>query len=144
MVVGDVGLDLERTPFYEKELTLRFARSYGPGRYDRTYEEWGVDYPIGHVRWTEGRNLEAVLDLVATAKVQCDDLVTHEFPVDQAATPTRCSSRTSPTSASSSPTRTASARTRRVVALAPRRVGGERRRSARRRKLRPHDPRPGP
>lgn len=84
VVVGDVGLDLERTPFYEKELTLRFARSYGPGRYDRSYEEWGVDYPIGHVRWTEGRNLEAFLDLVAAKKLVVGDLVTHEFPIDRA------------------------------------------------------------
>ncbi len=84
VVVGDVGLDLERTPFYEKELELRFARSYGPGRYDRTYEEWGVDYPIGYVRWTEGRNMEAFLDLLASGRVAVGDLVTHTFPVEQA------------------------------------------------------------
>ena len=57
VVVGDVGLALDRRPFYEKEISLRFARSYGPGRYDPSYESWGVDYPAGHVRWTEGRNL---------------------------------------------------------------------------------------
>lgn len=85
VVVGDIGLELERTPFYEKELTLRFARSYGPGRYDRSYEEWGVDYPIGHVRWTEGRNLEAFLDLLAAEKLTVHDLVTHEFSIEQAA-----------------------------------------------------------
>jgi predicted dehydrogenase/threonine dehydrogenase-like Zn-dependent dehydrogenase len=84
VVVGDVGLNLARTPFYEKELSLRFARSYGPGRYDRTYEDWGVDYPIGHVRWTEGRNLEAVLDLMAGSKLAVRDLVTHEFPIEKA------------------------------------------------------------
>ncbi|WP_239396735.1 bi-domain-containing oxidoreductase [Frankia sp. CiP3] len=84
VVVGDVGLELERTPFYEKELELRFARSYGPGRYDPTYEEWGVDYPIGYVRWTEGRNMEAFLDLVAGGRVKVGDLVTHTFPVEQA------------------------------------------------------------
>jgi predicted dehydrogenase/threonine dehydrogenase-like Zn-dependent dehydrogenase len=84
VVVGDVGLDLQRTPFYEKELRLLFARSYGPGRYDRTYEEWGVDYPIGYVRWTEGRNLSAFLDLVASSRLSVDDLVTHTFPVEQA------------------------------------------------------------
>jgi len=84
VVVGDVGLELERRPFYDKELSLLFARSYGPGRYDRSYEEWAVDYPIGHVRWTEGRNLEAVLDLLATGRVTFEDLVTHEFAFDEA------------------------------------------------------------
>jgi predicted dehydrogenase len=84
IVVGDVGLDLERMPFYERELQLRFARSYGPGRYERSYEDWGVDYPVGHVRWTEGRNLEAVLDLLASGRLAVDDLVTHRFPVADA------------------------------------------------------------
>lgn len=84
VVVGDVGLKLARTPFYEKEIDLRFARSYGPGRYDRTYEEFAVDYPIGHVRWTEGRNIEAFLDLVHRDRVPVDDLVTHVFGVDEA------------------------------------------------------------
>ncbi|RZU74583.1 hypothetical protein EV384_3057 [Micromonospora kangleipakensis] len=84
VVVGDVGLELDRRKFYERELDLRFARSYGPGRYDRTYEEWGVDYPIGHVRWTARRNIEAYLDLVASGRVTVDDLVTHVFPVEQA------------------------------------------------------------
>ncbi|MCO1653876.1 bi-domain-containing oxidoreductase [Pseudonocardia humida] len=84
VVVGDVGLDLARTPFYEKEIELRFARSYGPGRYERSYEEFAVDYPVGHVRWTEGRNIEAFLDLVGRGRVTVDDLVTHVFPVDEA------------------------------------------------------------
>ena len=65
VIVGDVGLQLSRTPFYERELSLRFARSYGPGRYEPSYEAWGVDFPAGQVRWTEGRNFEAVLDLLA-------------------------------------------------------------------------------
>lgn len=86
VVVGDVGLELERTPLYEKEITLRLARSYGPGRYERSYEEWGIDYPIGHVRWTEGRNLEAVLDLLAAGKVSFEDLVTHRYDLDDVAT----------------------------------------------------------
>lgn len=81
VVVGDVGLELSRTPFYEKELSLLFARSYGPGRYEREYEEYGVDYPAGQVRWTEGRNFEAVLDLVAAGRLRVDDLVTHTFPI---------------------------------------------------------------
>jgi threonine dehydrogenase-like Zn-dependent dehydrogenase len=85
VIVGDVGLDLDRTPFYERELSLRFARSYGPGRYEASYEGWGVDYPAGQVRWTEGRNLEAVLDLLAAGRLQVADLVTHVFDIAQAA-----------------------------------------------------------
>lgn len=84
VVVGDVGLELQRTPFYMKEVDLRFARSYGPGRYERTYEEYGVDYPVGQVRWTEGRNIEAYLDLVATGGLRVDDLVTHVFDISDA------------------------------------------------------------
>lgn len=85
VVVGDVGLDLDRRPFYDRELNLRFARSYGPGRYERSYEEWGVDYPAGLVRWTEGRNLEAVLDLLGSGRLRVADLVTHRFPIAEAA-----------------------------------------------------------
>jgi predicted dehydrogenase/threonine dehydrogenase-like Zn-dependent dehydrogenase len=84
VVVGDVGLELDRTPFYERELSVRFARSYGPGRYDPSYEAWGVDYPAGQVRWTEGRNFEAVLDLLAGGRLVIGDLVTHQFPIDRA------------------------------------------------------------
>lgn len=84
VVVGDIGLELARTPFYERELTLLFARSYGPGRYEREYEEYGVDYPAGQVRWTEGRNFEAVLDLLAAGRLRVDDLVTHAFPIGEA------------------------------------------------------------
>ena len=85
VVVGDVGLELDRRPFYERELTLRFARSYGPGRHDRSYEEWGVDYPAGLVRWSEGRNQEAVLDLLAGGRLEVADLVTHRFAIADAA-----------------------------------------------------------
>ncbi|HVE62578.1 MAG TPA: bi-domain-containing oxidoreductase [Mycobacteriales bacterium] len=85
VVVGDLGLELSRTPFYEKELSLLFARSYGPGRYERAYEEYGVDYPAGHVRWTEGRNFEAVLDLLAAGRLRVADLVTHTFAIERAA-----------------------------------------------------------
>jgi predicted dehydrogenase/threonine dehydrogenase-like Zn-dependent dehydrogenase len=84
VVVGDVGLQLARTPFYEKEIDLRFARSYGPGRYERPYEEFAVDYPVGHVRWTEARNVEAYLDLLASGRLAVSDLVTHVFTVDEA------------------------------------------------------------
>ena len=84
VIVGDVGLQLSRTPFYERELSLRFARSYGPGRYDPSYEAWGVDYPAGHVRWSEGRNFEAVLDLLAAGRLAVRDLVTHTFDIGDA------------------------------------------------------------
>jgi predicted dehydrogenase/threonine dehydrogenase-like Zn-dependent dehydrogenase len=84
VIVGDVGLQLNRTPFYERELSLRFARSYGPGRYDPSYEAWGVDYPAGQVRWSEGRNFEAVLDLLAAGRLAVSDLVTHAFDIGRA------------------------------------------------------------
>ena len=84
VIVGDVGLQLDRTPFYERELSLRFARSYGPGRYDPSYEAWGVDYPAGQVRWTEGRNLEAVLDLLLAGRLRVSDLVTHCYDIGEA------------------------------------------------------------
>jgi hypothetical protein len=85
VVVGDVGLQLHRAPFYERELSLRFARSYGPGRYEPSYEAWGVDYPAGQVRWTEGRNFEAVLDLLAADRLKVSDLVTHSYGIADAA-----------------------------------------------------------
>jgi predicted dehydrogenase len=84
VIVGDVGLHLNRTPFYERELSLRFARSYGPGRYEPSYEAWGVDFPSGQVRWTEGRNFEAVLDLLASGRLKVPDLVTHTFRITEA------------------------------------------------------------
>jgi len=84
VVVGDVGLDLDRRPFYEKEIDLRFARSYGPGRYDRSYEEFAIDMPAGYVRWTEGRNLQAVLSLISRGLVSATDLVTKTYPLNAA------------------------------------------------------------
>jgi predicted dehydrogenase len=84
VIVGDVGLRLRRTPFYERELSLRFARSYGPGRYDPSYEERGIDYPAGQVRWSEGRNFEAVLDLLAAGRLAVGDLVTHAYGIGAA------------------------------------------------------------
>jgi predicted dehydrogenase/threonine dehydrogenase-like Zn-dependent dehydrogenase len=84
VVVGDVGLDVPRSPFYEKELDVRLSRSYGPGRYDTHYEEQGLDYPVGYVRWTEGRNLSAVLDLLAQHKLDVRALTTHRFALDDA------------------------------------------------------------
>jgi predicted dehydrogenase len=79
-----VGMDLDRRPFYEKELDFRVSRSYGPGRYDAAYEQKGIDYPIGYVRWTETRNMEAFLQLLADGKVDVGALITHRFPIDQA------------------------------------------------------------
>ena len=84
VLVGDVGLELDRRPFYEKELSFRVARSYGPGRYERSYEEWGIDYPVGQVRWTEGRNQEAFIGLLDRGRVAVADLVTHQFPFEDA------------------------------------------------------------
>jgi predicted dehydrogenase len=85
VVVGLVGMDLPRDRFYAKELELRLSRSYGPGRYDPDYEEKGNDYPIGYVRWTEKRNMEAIVDLMAGGRVNVDLLTTHRFAIDQAA-----------------------------------------------------------
>lgn len=84
VVVGDVGMVLPRTPYYEKELDIRLSRSYGPGRYDREYEEKGLDYPIGYVRWTEQRNMEALLDLVSMKRVDIQALISRQFRVDEA------------------------------------------------------------
>lgn len=86
VLVGDVPIDVPRVPFYQKELAFRVSRSYGPGRYDREYEERGLDYPIGYVRWTEKRNMEAVLALQARGRLDLDDLVDDVVPVEEAAT----------------------------------------------------------
>jgi predicted dehydrogenase len=84
VIVGDVRLDFERRRLYAKELELRLARSYGPGRYDREYEQRGLDYPIGYVRWTEQRNMAEFLRLLADQRIEVEDLITHRFPIDQA------------------------------------------------------------
>lgn len=85
VATGAVGLNFPRKIYYEKELSFVNSRSYGPGRYDPVYEEAGVDYPIGYVRWTEGRNFEAVLDLMAQKKLRVKPLITHRFPIERAA-----------------------------------------------------------
>ncbi|MDK2981801.1 MAG: hypothetical protein PWQ55_2148 [Chloroflexota bacterium] len=82
--LGVVGLHIERKGYYEKELFFQVARSSGPGRYDAAYEEQGHDYPIGYVRWTEGRNLQAFVDLLAAGKLDMQALITHRFPIDEA------------------------------------------------------------
>lgn len=83
-MVGAVRLDVPRKIYYEKELQLRLSRSYGPGRYDSHYEEQGIDYPIGYVRWTERRNMQEFLRLVATKAVKLNPLITHRFPIERA------------------------------------------------------------
>lgn len=84
VAVGDVGHEIPRRAYFEKELELRQSRSYGPGRYDPAYEERGVDYPIGYVRWTENRNMEAFLSLVAKGDVRLTPLLTHRYGIEQA------------------------------------------------------------
>lgn len=84
VAVGLVGLDVPRQTFYERELSLKISMSYGPGRYDPEYEERGHDYPFGYVRWTEQRNIEAFLDLVAEKRIDVDRLISHRFPIGEA------------------------------------------------------------
>jgi predicted dehydrogenase/threonine dehydrogenase-like Zn-dependent dehydrogenase len=84
VVVGLVGMDVPRNAYYLKELSLQVSMSYGPGRYDAEYEERGHDYPFSYVRWTEGRNIEAFLDLVADKSVDVERLITHRFPIERA------------------------------------------------------------
>jgi predicted dehydrogenase/threonine dehydrogenase-like Zn-dependent dehydrogenase len=79
VLVGVTGLELNRGDFYEKELSFQVSCSYGPGRYDPEYEENGQDYPIGFVRWTERRNFEAVLDMLASGQLDVKPLITHRF-----------------------------------------------------------------
>jgi predicted dehydrogenase/threonine dehydrogenase-like Zn-dependent dehydrogenase len=86
VAVGTVAMDIPRRFFYEKELDFRVSRSYGPGRYDSAYEQKGIDYPIGYVRWTETRNMEAFLHLLADRKLNLQPLITHRFPIARAHT----------------------------------------------------------
>lgn len=84
VAVGTVGMELQRRLYYEKELDFRISRSYGPGRYDAAYEQKGRDYPIGYVRWSETRNMEAFLQLLADGKVDVKPLITHSYAVEDA------------------------------------------------------------
>jgi predicted dehydrogenase/threonine dehydrogenase-like Zn-dependent dehydrogenase len=84
VAVGTVGMDLQRKLYYEKELDFRVSRSYGPGRYDTAFEQKGRDYPIGYVRWSETRNMEAFLQLLADGKVNMRQLITHSFAIENA------------------------------------------------------------
>jgi predicted dehydrogenase/threonine dehydrogenase-like Zn-dependent dehydrogenase len=83
VAVGTVGMDLQRKLYYEKEIDFRVSRSYGPGRYDAAYEQKGSDYPIGHVRWTENRNMQAFLQLLADGKLDLAPLITHRFSITE-------------------------------------------------------------
>jgi predicted dehydrogenase/threonine dehydrogenase-like Zn-dependent dehydrogenase len=84
VAVGTVGMEIDRRLYYEKELDFRVARSYGPGRYDAAYEQKGRDYPIGYVRWTEARNMEAFLQLLSEGRLDLKRLITHRFPIERA------------------------------------------------------------
>ncbi len=84
VLVGVVGLQLQRADFYEKELTFQVSCSYGPGRYDAQYEQRGQDYPLPFVRWTAQRNFEAVLSIMASGQVNLDPLLSHRFQIDAA------------------------------------------------------------
>jgi len=84
VLVGVSGLNLRRDDFYQKEISFQVSASYGPGRYDRSYEEKGHDYPIGFVRWTEQRNFEAVLDMMADGSLNVKPLITHRYLIENA------------------------------------------------------------
>ena len=82
ILVGVTGLELSREEFYEKEISFQVSCSYGPGRYDPVYEEQGHDYPFGFVRWTEQRNMEAMMDMLAARKIDVDSLISHRFTLE--------------------------------------------------------------
>jgi polar amino acid transport system substrate-binding protein len=83
IIVGAVGMNIPREPYYAKEIDLRISRSYGPGRYDKDYEEKGHDYPYGYVRFTEQRNMESFLELVQDKRIDLTSIVTHRFPFEE-------------------------------------------------------------
>ncbi len=84
VAVGAVGMNIPRKMYYAKELNFIVSRSYGPGRHDPQYEEYGHDYPLGYVRWTESRNIAAIVDLLASEKINIASLITHRFPIEDA------------------------------------------------------------
>ena len=83
-MVGVTQMNIDRRPYYEKELCFKLSRSYGPGRYDADYEEKGFDYPIGYVRFTEGRNVEEFVRLISEGRIQISDIITHVIDFDKA------------------------------------------------------------
>lgn len=84
VLVGVTGLELSRADFFEKEITFQVSCSYGPGRYDPSYEEKGNDYPVGFVRWTEQRNFEAILDMMSDGRLDVKPLISHRFAIEEA------------------------------------------------------------
>ncbi len=86
VLVGDVPINIDRADIYAKEIDFRISTSYGPGRYDRNYEEGGLDYPVGYVRWTENRNMQAYLGLLASGAVKVRRSGRDRYPIDRAAT----------------------------------------------------------
>jgi predicted dehydrogenase/threonine dehydrogenase-like Zn-dependent dehydrogenase len=84
IMIGDMGLDLARAPLFQKELSFKVSRSYGPGRYDVNYEAKGLDYPIGYVRWTEQRNLSLFLELIQAVSIRVKEMISTEFPIENA------------------------------------------------------------
>lgn len=86
VIVGAVGLSIDRGPFYEREIDLKISRSYGPGRYDAVYEHFGIDYPFAYVRWTENRNMQTYLNLLANGAIRFDPMISATYPIEQAPT----------------------------------------------------------
>ncbi len=84
IMIGNAGLNLRHSDFYEKELSFQLSCSYGPGRYDEAYEQGGQDYPYGFVRWTEQRNMQAILESLSAGRLKVDKLITHHFHLDTA------------------------------------------------------------
>jgi predicted dehydrogenase/threonine dehydrogenase-like Zn-dependent dehydrogenase len=84
VIVGAVGTELKRNPWYRKEINLKISCSYGPGRYDSDYEEFGNDYPFAFVRWTENRNMESVIDLISSGSLNVSQMTTHDFKIEDA------------------------------------------------------------
>jgi predicted dehydrogenase/threonine dehydrogenase-like Zn-dependent dehydrogenase len=84
VVVGDVAMNVPRRAYYDREIDIRISRSYGPGRYDLSYEFGGIDYPFPYVRWTQNRNMQCVLELAASRRIDLKSLVTHRYPIEKA------------------------------------------------------------
>lgn len=83
VLIGVIGLDIQRADFFKKELSFQVSCSYGPGRYDEDYEQRGIDYPIGYVRWTEKRNFETILQAIAKMQINVKDLITERVPLNE-------------------------------------------------------------
>lgn len=84
VVIGDVGMNIPRRAYYDKEIEIKLSRSYGPGRYDLSYEEGGIDYPYAYVRWTENRNMQSVMDLLNRKRLNLDILTSHKIDINNA------------------------------------------------------------